>query len=273
MAAKITKILLALIMAGALGWYAYDVFVNGTPYTENLLSMLSAVCVCLAGMLRSGRRYRKGLSFYENAYSAYIKNSFREDASARKKLIGGYRFYDEDALRKAERVAESLKSRCLNNGDREGVYLLSALVHTDMGLSRKAIEEYEELINRGVISTTIYNNLGQQYARCGERDRAMDSYSAAVNRDPGYAVGYNNMAQLHFREGDFDTAISLAEQALAADKSCYQASTLLAIIYALREDKALTERYSHMAVSAGQDPKDLKNAIAYFKSAQPEDTL
>lgn len=271
MAKIIGKIILALIIVAAVGWYIYDVLVNGAGWTDNLTRTLGLVCAAIAGLLRTGKRYRRSLRFYENAYGEYIKNSFREDSAARKKLLSGYRLYDEDALHKAERVAGKLKSRCLTNGDREGVYLLSALVHTDMGLYTRAIEEYEELINRGLISATIYNNLGQQYGHCGARDKALACYEAAVNREPDYAAGYNNMAQLYFREGDMETALANAHRALKADSSFYQASTLLAIIYALWEEKELSERYTHMAISTGQNPKDLKNAISYYKSIYNEE--
>ena len=271
MGAKIGKIIYALLIAAVIGWYFYDVFVNGASYTDNLLRTLCIICAAVAALLRGGKRYSKGLKFYENAYAAQIKNAFIEDAPARKKLLEGYRAYSENKLRKAENITKKLKGRCLSNADRESVYLLAGLVHTNMGLAETAISEYEELLARGVVSTTIYNNLGQQYARCGHRDRALECYEAAVSRDPGYAVGYNNIAQLYFRDGELDVAKSFAEKSLEADKSCYQAATLLAIIYAIGGDKTACERYSHMAISNGQNPTDLKNAIANFKSIYAED--
>ena len=174
MAKIIGKIIVVLLMVAAVGWYLYDVLVNGAGWEENIIRTLGIVCVAAGALLRGEKRYRKGLRFYENAYGQYIKNAFHEDPSARKKLLCAYRFYDENALRKAEGVAMKLKDRCLSNGDREGVYLVLALVHTEMGLSLSAIEEYEELIKRGVISATIYNNLGQQYAAIGDRDKALE---------------------------------------------------------------------------------------------------
>ena len=48
----------------------------------------------------------------------------------------------------------------------------------------------------------------------------------------------------------------------------HQASALLAITYALLADKEQAEKYFHIAISSGRDPKELKEAIDYYKTAQ-----
>ncbi len=273
MGVKIARLICILLIVAVIGFYCYEVFVMGTPYSENLIRALCVICAAVAAILRTGRgsRRRKSLKFYENAYREHIQTAFKDDAPARKKLLEGYRAYDEDKLKKVLRTAEKLKERCLNNTDREAVYLLAALAYTEMHLPEKAISEYEQLLARGVISATIYSNLGQQYALCGDRDKALDNYEAAVNTDPGYAVGYNNIAQLYFREGELYAAQERAEAALAADKNCHQAASLLAIVHAIWDNKAESERYAHMAAAAGQNPATLKNAIAHYKSVYTED--
>ncbi len=273
MGVKIARIICIVLIVAVLGLYCYEVFVLGTPYTENLVRTVGIIAAAVLAFIRTGRGYSadRSLSFYAKAYERFVKNAFTDNASARRKLLQGYKAYNENKLRKAEKLASGLKASCLNNGDREAVHILAALAYSGMGFADNAIAEYESLIARGIVSAVIYNNLGQQYAAQGQRDKALDCYEDAVNCDSNYAVGYNNMAQLYFSEGELAAAEDIALKALKADSRCYQASTLLAIIYALNDDKAASERYAHMAISSGQSASDLKNAIAYYKSVYSED--
>lgn len=273
MGVKIARIICVLLIIAVLGLYCYEVFVLDAPYTENLVRTVGIIAAAVLAIIRTGKGYSGSgsLSFYAKAYERFVKNAFTDNAPARKKLLQGYKAYNENKLRKAEKLACGLKASCLNNADREAVHILAGLAYSGMGLGDNAIAEYESLIARGIVSAVIYNNLGQQYAAQGQRDKALDCYEAAVGCDSSYAVGYNNMAQLYFREGELCAAEDIALKALKADSSCYQAATLLAIIYALNEDKAASDRYAHMAIANGQNASDLKNAIAYYKSAYSED--
>lgn len=270
MATKIGKAVIALLMLAIIGLYLFEILVKGIHFTENLLRTISVVCICIAALLRGNAR-RRNLKFYETAYAKQLENAFRGDAASRKKLVGAYRLFDEGKYKQAEKAAAKLKEKCISDRDRASVYLLSALVHTDMGLYPAALQEYEELIARGVVSATIYNNLGQIYTKTGNDEAALASYRQALVLDPGHAVSSNNIAQLYFRRNDFAQAIAFAQQALEADSSCYQASTLLAIIYSIEGSKEMASHYSHIAVSSGQSPTDLKQAIAFYKSAFTEE--
>lgn len=270
MAAKIGKVIIALLMLAIIGLYLFEVFVKDVHFTENLLRTISVVCVCIAALLRGNRR-RRNLKFYEKAYARQLENAFREDAASRKKLVAAYRLFDEGKYKQAETAAAKLKEKCISDRDRASVYLLSALVHTDMGLYQAALQEYEELIARGAVSATIYNNLGQIYTKTGDTESALRAYGQALVLDPGHAISSNNIAQLYFRQHDFPQAIAFARQALDADSACYQASTLLAIIYSIEGNREMASHYSHIAVSSGQNPADLKQAIAFYKSAFEEE--
>lgn len=274
MGVKIARIICVILIIAVIGLYCYEVFVLGAGYTDNLARSVCIIAAAIVAIIRTGRGMSSGsrsLSFYAKAYERFVKNAFTENAPARKKLLQGYRAYNENKLRKAESIASGLKGSCMNNADREAVHILAGLAYSGMGFAENAIMEYESLVARGIVSGVIYNNLGQQYAARGQRDKALECYENAINIDSGYAVAYNNMAQLYFREGELYAAEDIALKALKADASCYQAATLLAIIYALNEDKASSERYAHMAVANGQSASDIKNAIAYYKSVYSED--
>ena len=56
-------------------------------------------------------------------------------------------------------------------------------------------------------------------------------------------------------------------KALELDSKMRQSASLLAIIYALDENKAEAEKYFHLAITCGEKPDDLKNAIEMFRKA------
>ncbi len=83
-------------------------------------------------------------------------------------------------------------------------------------------------------------------------------------------MSYLNLANYYFNSADFESAIENAEKALALNRKLYQASGLLAIIYSLKGEKEPEEKYSHIAISTGENPEDLQLAKKHFKSVQTE---
>ena len=137
-----------------------------------------------------------------------------------------------------------------------------------MGIYDLAESAYNSLICSDMADSSIFSNLGHVQVEVGKFDKALQNYNHALEYDRKNDKAYNNIAQAYFKKYEFDKAIPYAQKALEINPSLHNASSLLAIIYALQEDKANAEKYFHMAISSGRDPKELKDSIEYYRSAQ-----
>lgn len=139
-----------------------------------------------------------------------------------------------------------------------------------MRLYAEAIHVYKGLVSRNIASSTVYGNLGHVYYQVGEAQLAAENYEKAIETDPHNPYPYNNLAKFYFDEYQLEEAKEYAKKALTINRKVYQASTLLAIIYSLEGNSTEADKYSHMAVSSGQNPQKLKAAIEHYKSLENE---
>ena len=161
-----------------------------------------------------------------------------------------------------------LREKCRHKEDFYAVYLFAALSFTDMRLLDHAENAYNTLIHNDIADSRIFSNLGHVQLEAGKYDRALINFNHALDYDRKNDKAYNNIAQTYFKMHQFEEAIPYALKALEINPSLHNASSLLAIIYALQEDKTNAEKYFHMAISSGRDPKELKDSIEYYRSAQ-----
>lgn len=265
----IQRVLYILLMLFCVGFYIYDVAVNHADPTKNLSKFVLVVACCIIGIMRGEMtRKRADLSFYEKGYAKELGNAFISDEKNRKELLMATRYYDENKLNKAVKVLEKLKANCRQSDDFYAVGLFLALSLTDMKLYDAAIKEYEELLALRLETSTIYNNLGQIYSAIGKRQDAISCYEKSIALSPEYEFAYVNTANLYFAEKDFDSAIENALKALEINSKQKAAANLLAIVYALREDKENADKYYHIAIANGSAPTELKNAIEYYRISE-----
>ena len=267
---KIVVLILILLAATVIGFYVFDIVANDADPTENLLEILGMVLTVLAAII--GIFYKKGgrktLRFYELRYKENIKDAFINAPDYRKKLLSAIRYYNENKYKKAAKILRQLMSECSARDDYEAVGVFLALIFTDMKLYGEAVPIYEKLIDMGIVSSTIYCNLGYIYSDMGKYDEAVSCYTLAMQYDPKDVAVYNNFANMYFRNHDFDNAKIYAQQALTINQKFGSSISLLAIIYSLEGDTANTDKYFHMAVSSGRSPGELKEAIEYYKAAR-----
>lgn len=271
MGKRILRIVFVLILValtvGIVVYYFYDINVNGSGWTENLFRTFTIAFSGVIGLVRLfvGGAGRKSLGFYESQYSEQINNAFSDNKRNRKKLLKAIRFYNENKLKKAANYLIDLKKECNTTDEYRAVGLLLGLTFTDMEFYLEAINVYEQIVYMGLATDTMYSNLGHIYAKLGNSEQAMKHYEKALYINPKNAYAYNNIAKIHFDKHSFDEAIKYAKKALEINSKVYQASTLLAIVYSLEGNKQEADKYYHMAISSGQNPKDLKNAIDFYK--------
>lgn len=231
--------------------------------------MLSVVCICIAGLIRSfGPRNRHTLAFYESQYPDVLRDAFAEQPFWRKKLLCAVRLYNEEHYGKSVKYLAALRDKCKYRQDYYAVFLFAGLCFTEMGMYDHAQSAYQSLIRADIANSRIFSNLGHVQMEAGEFQKALQNYRNALDFDRDNAFAYNNIAQAHFKMHEFEEAIPFALKALEIKPQMHQASSLLAMIYALVGDKANSEKYFHIAISSGRDPKKLKDAIEYYRSAQ-----
>jgi len=262
----VVRVVLALVIVAIVGFYCYEVFALGTDPTEYLFRTISIVCLCLAGIIRTGSRSRNSLQFYDDQYQDILKDAFVTQPFWRKKLLCAVRLFNEGNYQKAVKYLSDLKDRCQSPQDAYAVYLFAALSFTNMELLDLAESLYQQLINADLADSRIYSNLGSVQNQMGKVKKALQNYEYALEYDRRNENAWNNIAQLYFGLSEFDKAIPYAEKALEINAKMYQASTLLAIIYAIKGDRENQEKYSHMAISAGRSPKELQECFDHYCS-------
>ena len=265
----LVRIILILIMLAVVGLYVFELVAYKVEPAKHLFRTLSIVCFCIAGLIRrSGTQSRQSLAFYDAQYRDILQNAFVQQPFWRKKLLCAVRLYNESRYDKALKYLSDLKIRSQTIEDHYAVNLFAGLCFTDMGLYQQAENVYQQLIYNEVANSRIFSNLGHVQMQMGNADKALQNYKHALEYDKDNAFAYNNIAQAHFQMHELEEAISPALQALKINPKMHQASALLAIIYALLEDKENAEKYFHIAISSGRDPQELKQAIEHYRTAQ-----
>lgn len=265
------RILLMLLMVGILCLYVYDLAVNHTKPTEHLFRTLSVVFICLAGISRTfGKRNRKKLDVYDDQFSDVLQGAFSDQPFWRKKLLCAVRLFDEGNYHKAIKYLTDLKDKCRYQQDYYAVFLFAGRSFTEMGMYEHAQSAYQALINAEIANSRIFSNLGHVQIEIGECQKALKNYETALEYDRDNPYAYNNLAGAYFRLFEFEKATEYALKALQIKPQMYQAAGLLAVIYSLNEDMENAEKYSHIAISNGKDPSELKEAIEHYRSVRKE---
>ena len=265
---KFLYALCVLLILAVVGFYVYEVAFLSVPFEKNLFRSVIIVAGLIGTMVKlaSGTAGRsRPVSFYEKMYAEETDGAFENAPKLRNQLIKGIRIFHESKPEKALKIFVSLANKCETRADFRAVYLFHALSLTAMGNHYGAIEVYEKAIRLVPDYGRFYSNLGFAYTQIKNTEKAIESYEHALELNPKHAPAHSNLANIYFEQGMFEEAITAAENALAAEPSFYQASTLLAIIYSIKGEEENANKYFHMAISTGQSPSDLKNAIAYYK--------
>ena len=265
----ILRILLVIVILAVIGLYIYEMIANGVPPTQNLFRAGSIILLCVVAFLRTFQsKHKRSLEFYELQYSEILTGAFQTQPFWKKKLLCAVRLYNENNYNKALDYLMDLKKRAETYNDHYAVNLFVGLCFTDMELYEHAAIVYQQLIDSGNANSRIFSNLGHVQMKSGLYKKALRNYEVALEYDRDNAYAYNNIAQAHFQMYEFEEAIEFALKALEVNPKLDQASTLLAITYTLLGDRENSEKYFHIAINSGRDPKEIQEAIKYFITAQ-----
>ena len=259
------RVLFAVMLVLIVGVYIFDIVVNGTPFTKYLFRTVSIALICVVGYGRINYSVgRRSLEFYESQYADLLKNAFSQDFFNRKKLLCAARLFDERNYRKAFKYLGQLREQCKTVDDYYAVWHLVALCFTRSGMHVDAIRMYRQMVENGLGDSRIHSNMGYNYSELGELDNAMSCYNEALYLDAKNANTHINIANVHFEQHNLIEAAQWAEKAYALDPKLCAASGLLAIIYAITDQKELAEKFRHIAIANGENPEDLKAAIQRY---------
>ena len=274
MSKKTSLILVCVLFAICIGLITYGFMTQPEDIRENLPRITFVVAGFIVAIYRiAGNKTgnSKGLSFYEKFYSKEIGNAFAEDKVGKKKLLTALKYYNEDRFDKAEKILNELADNTRKQSEQTVCGLFLGACYSDNGKTDKAVEHYENLIEKRLENDIICNNLGLLYKQTGRPDKATELFERAVKINPDLDIAYNNLADIRFDEEKFDEAIDLAETALSKNSKLREASNLLAIIYNIKGDKERADKYYRMSVKNGQNGPDLKLAMSHYKNVYDQE--
>ena len=268
MVRKIFIAIAIILILAIIAYYVYDITINGTPPTENLVKMIIPVIgliLSVAKVLTRSPQKRKPLVIYEERYKEELYGAFADSPKDRKKLLSAIRLYNENRINAALKAFYSLRTKCKNLNDAHSVGLFTAITLSDAGAVDSAIREYEALIRINAVSSTVYSNLGILYHQKGMEDEAIQAFESALQIDENNAPAYNNLANVYFDSLDFEKAKVYFGTALEINKKFRPAASNLAIIYLLEDNTQEAEKYIHIAVSKGASKESIFAAAERYR--------
>ncbi|HEX5888180.1 MAG TPA: tetratricopeptide repeat protein, partial [Pyrinomonadaceae bacterium] len=123
-----------------------------------------------------------------------------------------------------------------NHQDRNRFQLKLAEELVKTGYKTEALKELNAILSGSEFDPISFYNLGNAFARLGERESAVTAYRRAIEqRNGGYSRAHNNLGVVMLREGRWDEAYDAFISALKLENFRYaEASYNLGRLYAAR---------------------------------------
>lgn len=130
-------------------------------------------------------------------------------------------------------------------------------------------------------SWVLYNNLGVEYSRQGDRESEINAYQKSIQLNPNYALAYRNQGIAHLDLGELQPAELYLEHAVTLNPTDLKSYNALGVVYqrmgktqeavtALEQALALSPNfpwgYNNLGVLYGQ-LKDYEKAVVYLEKA------
>lgn len=182
-----------------------------------------------------GALYRLGILYertgeYEKAIGQYLKAiaSGKIDPDGTKNLANNRL----DALRNRLRPDLDIMRKKVNENPSDlNSRVIMAMTLDKFGMYDKALEEYNELLNRGGDNWGVYFNIANIYYKMGRLEEAASYFKKSLLFNKGNARIYNDLGIVYRSLKRFDEAIVAFERAIAIDKSYGFACFNLAVTY------------------------------------------
>ena len=89
--------------------------------------------------------------------------------------------------------------------------------YLNLGLNRRAIQDYDKAIRLDPGDVEAYNSRGIAHASLGQYQRTIQDFDQALRMDPGQLSAYNNRGRAYHLLGQYQRAIQDFDQALRMD--------------------------------------------------------
>ena len=262
----ITTLIIVLIL-GVIGFYLYDVLAKGTPWDQHIFRTIAIVAMLLGTLVRLyGTASRKSLDLYEKAYEEEIGFAFKDNPLKRKKLLCACRLFSEHNYSKALKYLSQLAKEAEYQRDLIPVLLFAALCYGDANVPKESVKIYYDLLQLDPNHAIAHSNLGYQLMKIGEYEEARAHFDKAIAIKPKDYHAYVNRADYYFDLEQYDLAIADATHALELKNNGREAAGLLTIIYALLGDEENKQKYYHVALTSGETPERINQAVAFYLS-------
>ena len=262
----ITTLIIVLIL-GVIGFYLYDIFSKGTPWDQHIFRTIAIVAMLLGTLVRLyDTASRKSLELYEKAYEEEIGFAFKDNPLKRKKLLCACRLFSERNYSKALKYLSQLAKEAEYQRDLIPVLLFAALCYGDANIPKESIKIYYDLLQLNPNHAHAHSNLGYQLMKIGNYDEALVHFDKAISIKPKDYHAHVNRADYYFDREQYDQAIADATYALELKNNGQEAAGLLTIIYALLGDEENKQKYYHVALTSGETPERINQAIQFYCS-------
>jgi len=139
---------------------------------------------------------------YEEVYEEVLAGAFVNDRRSYRKLLDVAICYNRNKFKKAYKILDKLKKRCVHSKDYAAVYNMQAVCQAGEGLHDKAIETYEKAIQYDGVNALAWSNMGMEYVGLGMAREAHFAYTNAIRYNPEDVEGHHNLAVFFLKEGE-----------------------------------------------------------------------
>ncbi len=139
----------------------------------------------------------------------------------------------------------------------------------------KALEIFEQLLDREGESIELLLQIAQIYATMGKFEQAADQLERVVRLEPGNRMIQLQLAEMHHRGGKTPKAVEILESMIEADGSDVEALATLADIRMEQRDFAKATMLFERLLALQKDNPEIKLRVgaAYFGQAEKDSTL
>lgn len=264
---KITVTILALAMAILIAAIIWAIVDGSKPELSDIIKIIIAFAIAISTIIKlyGGKGLSaKQAAIYEEDYKKVIGNAFiaPNQKAARKKLLNAIHSFNKNEHSKALQIISKLYAQTQTYDDIFALRMLSALIFSDINAIDDAILAYNDIINHGFATSTVYSNLGMLYNKQGDNEKAIANYRNALRVDGKNPFAYNNLANIYYQTQEYDLAIENGQKALELKNNMYQAMNVLCLTYCAMGNKTESDKYYKMSVANGGDGEALKILLA-----------
>ena len=261
---RIVITILAILIAMTAALYVLDVTLGKNGPVANVLPTFVIILILAACLMHAIIFPRKSIIYIKLKYSRELKDAFVESPDAKNNLIEAVRSFDKKDYENAAKQLMEIKRLAKTDADHKAVGIFLGYSLTEIKLFDEAIFTYEELIRKGIATSTVYSNLGNVHASRGEVSAAVECFENAIETNSTDRYARHNLAKLYFDQKNYDKAIEYAKSALEINKKTYQSATLLAAIYTILGDSEKASEYSTLAVQGGESKSNLSDVLSFY---------